>query len=45
MSFIWSNLLIFLVLIPLLLMVYVRVHKHRRQAASRFGSLGQLRDG
>ncbi len=44
MSFIWSNLLIFLVLIPLLFVVYFRLQKRRREAANRFGSLGLLRD-
>lgn len=44
MSFIWANLLAFLVLVPLLVMVYVRVQKRRVEAASRFGSLGLLRD-
>ena len=44
MSFIWSNLLIFLVLIPLLVMIYFRLQKRRREAANRFGSLGMLRD-
>ena len=44
MSFIWSDLLIFLVLVPLLFMIYFRVQKQRREAANRFGSLGLLRD-
>jgi len=44
MSFIWSNLLVFLVLIPLLVVVYFRLQKRRREAASRYGSLGLLRD-
>jgi Ca-activated chloride channel homolog len=44
MSFIWSNLLIFLVLIPVLFVVYFRVQKRRREAANHFGSLGLLRD-
>ncbi len=44
MSFIWSNLLVFLVLIPLLFVVYFRLQKRRREAANRFGSLGLLRD-
>ena len=44
MSFIWSNLLIFLVLIPLLFVVYFRVQKRRREAANHYGSLGLLRD-
>jgi Ca-activated chloride channel homolog len=44
MSFIWSNLLILLALIPLLFVVYFRLQKRRREAANRFGSLGLLRD-
>ena len=44
MSFIWSNLLVFLVLVPLLLMIYFRVQKQRREAANRHGSLGLLRN-
>ncbi|HJS19760.1 MAG TPA: VWA domain-containing protein [Anaerolineales bacterium] len=44
MSFIWSNLLIFLLLVPLLLVIYLRVHKRRREAAARFGTLGMLRN-
>jgi Ca-activated chloride channel homolog len=44
MSFIWSNLLVFLVLIPLLFVIYVRVQKRRREAVNRYGSLGLLRD-
>ena len=45
MSFLWSNLLIFLVLIPLLFMVYIRVMRRRREAVKHYGSLGLLRDG
>jgi len=44
MSFIWSDLLVFLVLVPLLFVIYFRVAKRRREAANRFGSLGLLRD-
>jgi Ca-activated chloride channel homolog len=44
MSFIWSNLLVFLVLIPLLVVVYFRLQRRRREAANHFGSLGLLRD-
>src|SRR5574338_914202 len=44
MSFIWSNLLVFLVLVPLLVMIYFRVQKQRREAAKRYGSLGLLRN-
>jgi Ca-activated chloride channel homolog len=44
MSFIWSNLLIFLALVPLLFIIYFRVVRRRREAASHLGSLGLLRD-
>ena len=44
MSFIWSNLLVFLVLIPLLFVIYFRVQRRRQNAANRFGSLGLLRN-
>jgi Ca-activated chloride channel family protein len=44
MSFIWSNLLIFLILVPLLFLVYLRVMRRRREAARHYGSLGLLRD-
>ena len=44
MSFIWSNLLIFLVLIPLLFVIYFRVQRRRREASKHFGSLGLLRN-
>jgi Ca-activated chloride channel family protein len=44
MSFIWSNLLIFLALVPLLFIIYFRVVRRRRAAASHLGSLGLLRD-
>jgi Ca-activated chloride channel homolog len=44
MSFIWSNLLVFLVLIPVLFVIYFRVQKRRGEAANHFGSLGLLRD-
>lgn len=44
MSFIWSDLLVFLALIPLLFVIYFRVQRKRREAATRFGSLGLLRD-
>ena len=44
MSFIWPNLLVFLVCVPLLLLVYLRMQQRRRNFASRFGSLGLVRD-
>ena len=44
MSFIWSNLLIFLVLVPLLVFIYFRMQKRRQDLAARYGSLGLLRN-
>lgn len=44
MSFIWSNLLIFLLLVPLLAFIYFRSQQRRQNLAARFGSLGLLRD-
>jgi Ca-activated chloride channel homolog len=44
MSFIWSNLLIFLLLVPLLAFIYFRFQQRRQNLAARFGSLGLLRD-
>jgi Ca-activated chloride channel homolog len=44
MSFIWSSLLIFLLLVPLLFLIYFQVHRRRQEMTSRFGSLGLLRD-
>lgn len=44
MSFIWSDLLLFLLAVPLLILVYIQVQRRRQNFASRFGSLGLLRD-
>src|SRR5215213_11022057 len=44
MSFIWPNLLVFLLCVPLLFLVYVRMQQRRRNFAARFGSLGLVRD-
>ncbi len=44
MSFIWSQLLILLLFVPLLLLIYLRMQKRRQDIASRFGSLGLVRD-
>ena len=44
MTFIWSSLLIFLLLVPILFLIYFQVHRRRQEMTSRFGSLGLLRD-
>ncbi len=44
MSFIWPSLLVFLLCVPLLLWAYFRMQQRRRNFASRFGSLGLLRN-
>jgi Ca-activated chloride channel family protein len=44
MSFIWSSLLYLLVLVPLLLWLYFRAQRQRREFAARYGSLGAVRD-
>jgi Ca-activated chloride channel family protein len=40
MSFIWSSLLYLLSLVPLLLWLYFRAQRQRREVAARYGSLG-----
>ena len=44
MSFIWSSLLYLLLCIPLLVLLYLRIQKRKREAAARFGSFGALYD-
>ena len=44
MSFIWSSLLYFLLLVPLLLWFYFGMQRQRREFAARYGSLGVVRD-
>jgi Ca-activated chloride channel homolog len=44
MSFIWPSFLIFLLFVPLLLWAYFRMEQRRRSFASRFGSLGVIRN-
>lgn len=44
MSFIWSSLLYLLLVVPLLVLVFQRIQKQRREAAARFGSFGVLHD-
>src|SRR5512133_1217673 len=40
MSFIWPFMLLFLLIIPLLVMIYLRVQKRRQQAAAHFSGFG-----
>ena len=44
MSFIWPDLLIGLLFVPLLLMFYFRIQQRRRNVVSQFGSLGLVRN-
>ena len=44
MSFIWSSLLYLLLLVPFLLWLYFRAQRRRREFATRYGSLGVVRD-
>lgn len=44
MSFIWSSLLYLLLCIPLLVWLYLRIQKRRRDAVARFGGFGALTD-
>jgi Ca-activated chloride channel family protein len=44
MSFVWPTLLISLVLIPVLLYIYVRMQRRRKDLAAKFGALGVVRD-
>jgi len=44
MSFIWSSLLPLLLCVPLLVLLYWRTQKRRRESAARFGSFGALHD-
>ena len=44
MSFIWSSLLYLLIVVPLLVLFYLRVQKQRRVMAANYGSLGIIRD-
>ena len=40
MSFIWTSLLYFLLIVPLLLWLYFRTQRQRRNLAARYGSMG-----
>lgn len=44
MSFIWSSLLYSLIIVPLLVLLYLRVQRRRREIAARYGSLGMVHD-
>ncbi len=44
MSFIWSSLLYLLLCVPLLVLLYQRIQKRKREAAARFGGFGALHD-
>lgn len=44
MSFVWPTLLISLVLVPVLLYVYFRMQRRRKDLAAKFGALGVIRD-
>jgi Ca-activated chloride channel family protein len=42
MSFIWPALLILLLLVPLCIVLYLRMHRRRQFLAARYGSLGMV---
>src|SRR5574339_1253630 len=44
MTFIWSSLLYLLLIVPLLVWLYFRSQRQRRDLAARYGSLGVVRD-
>lgn len=44
MSFIWSSLLVLLLCVPLLVLLYLRIQKQKREAAARYGGFGALSD-
>ena len=45
MSFIWPNLLMLLVAVPLLVMLYIRLDRQRQRAAAQFVSAGFAQSG
>lgn len=45
MSFVWPTLLISLLLVPVLVFVYFRMQRRRKDLAAKFGALGVVRDG
>ncbi|MEW6086125.1 MAG: VWA domain-containing protein [Chloroflexota bacterium] len=44
MSFLWSSLLYLLLCVPLLVLLYQRIQKRKREAAARYGGFGVLQD-
>jgi len=44
MSFIWSSLLYLLLIVPLLVWIYFRAQRRRRELVARYGNLGVVRD-
>lgn len=44
MSFIWPTMLIFLLLIPLGVVLYIRLYRQRRRLIATYGTLGVLRE-
>lgn len=44
MSFVWPTLLISLLLLPVLVFVYFRMQRRRKELAAKFGALGRVRD-
>jgi len=44
MSFIWPTLLLILFCVPLLVLLYLRIQRQRREFAARYASLGLARD-
>jgi Ca-activated chloride channel homolog len=44
MSFVWPTLLISLIFVPVLLYVYFRMQRRRKDLAAKFGALGVIRD-
>ncbi len=44
MSFVWPTLLISLLIIPVLLYIYFRMQRRRKELAAKFGALGVVRD-
>ncbi len=44
MSFIWPLMLLFLLVIPLLVLLYLRLQQRRKQIAARYGTLGIVQE-
>lgn len=45
MSFIWPTMLVFLLVVPLLVWLYLRLLQRRKQITERYGSLGLVQSG